>query len=180
MIYVFTGNGKGKTTAALGIGLRAVGAGKKVLMIQFLKPGNSSENKVIEKMDNFVVKSFGREGFFVPQSKLEENPELKQQQVKAFEAEDRERAERGLRIADQRKDEYQVVILDEINLALHYNLLKEEKVLNFLRGVNDTHLILTGRYCPGSVKEEADLVTDCKEVKHYYHQGQGPIKGIDL
>lgn len=177
MIYVFTGKGKGKTTAALGIGLRALGAGKKVLMIQFLKSGDSSEAKLIEKLNNFDIKSFGREGFFLPNSKLEENPSL--EGVEAFKEKDEEIALQGLKVAEQEKDKYDIIILDEINLVLHYNLIEEEKVLDFLDSVNN-HVILTGRYCSDSIIEKADLVSNIEEVKHYYQQGHEPIKGIDL
>lgn len=180
MIYVFTGKGKGKTTAALGVGLRAIGAEKKVLMVQFLKPGDSSEKEVIEKLNNFTVKSFGREGFFVSKEQLEKNPELKEEGVEAFQEKDKELMQEGLKFAQKQREEYDVMILDEINLTLRYNLIKEEKILNFLESVEDTHLILTGRHCPESVEEEADLVTKAKEVKHYYNKGHEPIKGIDL
>ena len=75
MIYVLTGNGKGKTTSGIGMGIRAVGAGKKVLMVQFLKTKSlTSESKVIEKIKNFEIKSFGREGFFLPRKKLKRKP----------------------------------------------------------------------------------------------------------
>lgn len=180
MIYVFTGEGKGKTTAALGVGLRALGTDKKVLMIQFLKPGDSSENEVIEKLDNFKVKSFGRRGFFVPEKKLEENPELKDEGVRAFGEKDEDLILEGLKTAEKKKADYDILILDEINLALHYNLIKEGRVLKLLDDIESTHVILTGRHCPDSLIEKADLVTRNKEVKHYYNQGQNPVKGIDL
>lgn len=180
MIYIFTGKGKGKTTAALGVGLRALGADKKVLMIQFLKPGDSSENEVIEKLNNFKVKSFGRRGFFVPEEKLEGNPELKEEGVKAFGEKDEKLVSEALKTAEKKKVNYDILILDEINLALYYNLIKEGKVLDFLDNIESTHVILTGRYCPDSLIEKADLVTEAKEIKHYYNQGQDPIKGIDL
>lgn len=180
MIYVFTGKGKGKTTAALGVGLRAIGAEKKVLMVQFLKPGDSSEKEAIKKLDSFTIKSFGREGFFVSESELEENPELKEEGVKAFQEKDKKLMREGLKFAQKQKEKYDVMILDEINLVLRYNLIKEKKVLNFLESIENTHLILTGRYCPEFIKEEADLITKAKEIKHYYNQGREPIKGIDL
>lgn len=180
MIYVFTGDGKGKTTAALGVGLRAIGAGKKVLMIQFLKPGDSSESKILSELNNFELKSFGREGFFVSESQLKENPELEEQGVKTFEKKDKELAQKGLSTAQKSLGNYDVIILDEINLAMRYNLIEQEQILKFLNKVDNTHIILTGRDCPEQVASKADLVTECKEVKHYYHQGHEPVKGIDL
>ncbi|MEF8846819.1 MAG: cob(I)yrinic acid a,c-diamide adenosyltransferase [Candidatus Paceibacterota bacterium] len=179
-IYVFTGRGKGKTTAALGVGLRALGADKKVLMIQFLKPGDSSEREVIKKINNFDIKSLGREGFFLPKSKLEKNPELKEKGIEAFKEKDKEIVLEGLEVAKKKSSDYDIIILDEINLALHYDLIEEGKVLNLLDNIGEAHLILTGRYCPDSIINKADLVTKTEEIKHYYNKGHKPIKGIDL
>lgn len=177
MILVFTGKGKGKTSAALGVGLRAVGAGKRVLMVQFLKEGKSSEHESIDKLDDFQIKSFGKEGFFLPQSQLEEETEEKGFQ--ALGPENKKEASKGLEFARDQEDSYNLIILDEINLALDYDLLPEDQVLEFARN-SSSEIILTGRNCPDSIIEEADLVSNIQEVKHYYQQGHKPIKGIDL
>ncbi len=162
MIYVFTGNGKGKTTAALGMGIRAAGAGKKVLMVQFLKPGGSSENKVLGRMKNFKVKSFGREGF---------GPFIEKDFLLAKEAFDFLKKE-------LRRRKYGLVILDEVNVALHFNLVALDSVLSFLKEHGKKRdLVLTGRYCPRELIEAADLVTECSEVKHYFQKGVKAEKG---
>jgi cob(I)alamin adenosyltransferase len=176
MIFVFTGKGKGKTTAALGMGIRALGAGKKVLMIQFLKSGSSSENKVIDQLEGFDRKSFGRKGFFLPESQLTEK--LKAEGVKSLKKKDKNLARKGFKIAKNSVQEYDLLILDEINLALRYNLLNLDSVIEFLREV-ETDLVLTGRYCPKEIIEASDLTTEMKEIKHYYNQGYFSKKGIE-
>ena len=77
MIYILTGDGKGKTTSSIGMGIRAVGSGKRVLMVQFLKTKHTGEYKAIEKIKNFDIESFGRPGFYLPKEELERKPELK-------------------------------------------------------------------------------------------------------
>lgn len=183
MIYVFTDNGKGKTSAAVGTGIRAVGAGKKVLMIQFLKNGSSSENKILKKINNFEIKTFGRKGFFLPQSKLEKHPELKEEGIKSFSEKDIELAKQGLKEAKKaaQSKKYDLLILDEINLVLNFGLIEKKEFLAFLKKHQDKlDIILTGRYAPKEIIKISDLVTDFKEVKHYYRKGIGPKKGIDL
>lgn len=182
MIYVFTGKGKGKTTCSIGMGIRAVGAQKKVLMIQFLKTGASSENKIIKEIENFEVKSFGREGFFLPLGKLQKRPQLKKLGIKPLSSKDFQLASQGLRAAMRaaKSGEYELLILDEVNVAVHFELIKTKNLLDFLKQYQkDLDMVLTGRNCPTSVFEVADLVTDFKEVKHPYRKGRGARKGID-
>jgi cob(I)alamin adenosyltransferase len=181
MIYVFTGNGKGKTSAALGAGLRMVGSGKKVLLIQFLKTNISSENKALDKIDNFDVKSFGREGFFLPKEEIDKYPELKEKGVKPFENKDFELAQKALSFAERQSSNYDLLILDEINVAIHFNLINKSETLAFLDKIKEAcHIILTGRQCPQKIIEKADLVTDFQEIKHYYQKNVKAIKGIDF
>jgi cob(I)alamin adenosyltransferase len=184
MIYILTGNGKGKTTAAIGMGIRAAGAGKKVLMIRFLKPeGGSSEDKVIKEIANFDLKSFGRSGFFLPPSDLEKSPALKKQGIRPLDKIDAKLAEQGLSLAQEKAKlgACQFLILDEICVALKFRLLDQEKVLNFLRSYRESlDLVLTGRDCPAKIIKEADLVTSLEEKKHYYQKGYQPRKGIEF
>lgn len=182
MIYVLTGNGKGKTTCSIGMGVRAVGAGKKVLMIQFLKTGASSENKIVEEIKNFKVKSFGREGFFLPPGELKRRPELKKIGIKPLSSKDSQLASLGLKLAIQaaQSQKYELLILDEVNVAAHFELINIKKLLNFLKQYGkDLDIVLTGRNCPSPIFEVADLITDFKEVKHPYQKGKGAKKGID-
>lgn len=183
MIYVFTGNGKGKTTAALGVAVRAVGAGLRVLIIRFLKSKNiSSEEKTLSRIKEIQVKSFGRKGFFVPKKELNKHPELKKLGVKPFEKIDKELAERALEEAEKgiSSKKYNVLILDEVNMALYFRLLNKRKVMNFLKKYKeDVDIILTGRNCPKDIIRVADLVTEMKEIKHYYRRGVSARRGID-
>lgn len=181
MIYVFTGDGKGKTSAALGIGLRMVGSGQKVLLIQFLKTNLSSENSALEKIDNFDVKSFGRPGFFLPLEMIDKHPELRAEGVSPFESKDFELAQEALLFSQQQSSNYDLLILDEINVAVYFHLVHESEVLDFLDKVKKScHIILTGRQCSQEIIERADLVTNFQEIKHYYQKNIKAIKGIDF
>lgn len=164
MIYVITGSGKGKTTSALGMGLRAAGAGKKVIMAQFLKDGSSSEIKAIENINGFQIKCFGGPGFG-PYSKK-----------------DSQLAKLGFLFAQKaaRSKKCDLLLLDEINLAMRFNLLEIGEVVEFLEEYGRTiDIVLTGRHCPKEIIKIADLVTDFKEVKHYFRKGIIARKGIE-
>ncbi len=184
MIYVYTGNGKGKTTAAIGAGIRAVGAGKKVLMVQFMKvKERTSEYYVIQKLKDFDIESFGREGFYLPKEYLEKNPEAKKFGVKPLSDIDFKLAQDGFDfIVNALKNQYyHLIILDELCVALNYGLLKEKDILNILKKYKeDIHFIITGRNCPDSIMEIADLITEMREIKHYYKEGKKAVKGIDF
>jgi len=183
MIYILTGNGKGKTTSAIGMGLRAVGAGKKVFMIQFLKDGSSAENKVIKKIKKFQIRSFGRKGFFLPASTLQRCPRLKKIGVKPLSKKDFELAEAGFKLVKKisRDKACDLLILDEMNLAVHFGLIPKREFLNFLKeNKKKLDIVLTGRYCPKDFFSIADLVTEFKEKKHYYRKGVKAKKGIEF
>jgi len=167
MIFLFTGDGKGKTTSAIGMGVRAVGAGRKVLMIQFMKSGDSSEIKTIKEMDNFQVESFGGKKFIDKNNNSKEDLLLAK---KAF-----ERTKKAVK-----KGECDLLILDEIAIALYFDLLDSKEILSFLKeNGKKMDIVLTGRKCPEEIKEIADLATECREVKHYYSKGVMPRKGIE-
>ncbi|MBL7053407.1 MAG: cob(I)yrinic acid a,c-diamide adenosyltransferase [Candidatus Portnoybacteria bacterium] len=168
MIHIYTGNGKGKTTAALGLGLRAIGASKKVLLIQFLKDGQSSEIKGIKKLPNFDTKAFGRKGF------LNKNKLTKK---------DFDPARRGFLFAKKaiQSKKYNLIILDEINIVINLGLLKIEEVIDLIKKAPlKTELILTGRNANKKLIQSADLVTEMKEIKHYYKKGVKARKGIEF
>jgi cob(I)alamin adenosyltransferase len=168
-IQVYTGNGKGKTTAALGLALRAAGHGLKTYFGQFLKGQDYGELSAIQKLSSFItIEQFGRKGFI----HVTENPDK----------EDIERAQKGLekctKIMKSRK--YHIIILDEINVAVHFNLFSEKEIHDFLdKKPGDMEVILTGRYAPESFIKRADLVTEMKEIKHYYHEGIQARQGIE-
>jgi len=181
MIFVFTGNGKGKTTSAIGMGMRAAGAGKKVLMLQFLKTG-SSENKTIKKTKNFDIKSFGREGFFLPQSKLGKKPELKEKGIKPLSEKDLKLFQKGFDLAKKAANsgKYQLLILDEIIIGLKFGLIKKKEIMDFLERYGEKlDIVLTGRYCSEEIIRIADLVTEMKEIKRPYQEKVKARKGIE-
>jgi cob(I)alamin adenosyltransferase len=166
---VYTGNGKGKTTAALGLALRAVGHRLKVLMIQFLKGGIPyGELRAARKLAPYLkIVPAGREVFV---NKNHPHPK------------DVRLAQKGWKIARQsiQGRKYQVVILDEINVAIHYGLIPIEEVLDLVQNKpEDVELILTGRWARPEILRAADLVTEMKEKKHYYRRGIESRIGIE-
>jgi len=170
MIQVYTGNGKGKTTAALGLACRAVGHGYKVFMIQFMK-GNIDYGE-LETARNLApyltIKQMGRECFV-----SREHPD----------PEDIRLAQEALALATEviAGGEYDIVILDEINVAMDFGLINTQEVIQLMTEERPSHmeLILTGRYAPKEIIERADLVTEMVEVKHYYHRGVHSREGIE-
>ena len=170
MIQVYTGTGKGKTTAALGLAMRALGHGLKVYIIQFMK-GNIryGELETARQLSpNIVIKQMGRETFVD-----RDNPDKI----------DIELAQRAFQLAKEIVSEgaHDIVVLDEINVAVDYGLIPLHAVLELLDSKpHHVELILTGRYARQEVIERADLVTEMREVKHYYQEGIPSRKGIDM
>ena len=166
-IHVYTGNGKGKTTAAIGLGVRATGEGLKVYMIQFMKGRRYSEIDALDHIQNFTVVQFGRDEFV-----SKKNPE----QI------DIDLARKGFEHAKKiiNNGEHDVVILDEINVAVDYNLIPLNDVLQLLEEKpKKVELILTGRYASPEVVKQADIVSEILEIKHPYQNGIESRKGID-
>jgi cob(I)alamin adenosyltransferase len=168
LVQVYTGNGKGKTSAAFGLALRAVGRGLKVYVVQFIKGGfDYGELYVIDKLPNLTLKAFGRGKFVV---------------AKPPEREDVELAEEALRLAEKvvSSGEYDVVVLDEVNVALSLKLISLDDVLKLIKTKpKHVELVLTGRSAPDEIIEAADLVTEMREVKHPYARGFPARKGIE-
>lgn len=167
LIVIYTGNGKGKTTAAIGMGIRAVGAGLKVLMVQFIKNRPTGEMKSIKKLGNaFEFYQMG-EGFtWASQDK-------KKDKVTALKAWDfcMEKISSGC---------HDLLILDEINIALHYDFLTLETVEKFLREKEGKlHVVLTGRHAKQEIIDLADTVTEMKEIKHHFKQNIKAQTGIE-
>jgi cob(I)alamin adenosyltransferase len=168
-IQVYTGNGKGKTTAALGLALRAAGHGLKTYIGQFLKGQAYGELAAVRRLAPLItIEQFGRSGFI----HVTENPE----------DEDIERARRGLEkcLRAMLSGKFRLVVLDEICVALHFRLLSEKDVHDFLaQKPRDVEVVLTGRYAPPTLLRRADLVTEMKEKKHYYAKGVRARAGIE-
>ena len=167
-IHVYTGTGKGKTTAALGLGLRAVGAGFKVHMIQFMKGRRYSEIEGVKNLPNFIISQHGRDEFV-----NKEKPEKI----------DIDLAQKGLSYAKDviKSEKYDIVILDEINVAINYKLISLEDVLNIIKEKpKQLELVLTGRYVHPEIVKVSDIVTEMLEIKHPYQKGINCRKGIDF
>ena len=170
LIQVYTGNGKGKTTAALGLALRAVGHGMKVLVIQFMKGSiNYGELKSSRKLSpDLTIRQKGRRTFV---SKNHVDPL------------DLKLAREGFSLAKKaiESKEYDVVILDEINQVIDYGLVPLSDLLQLIDSKPQTvELILTGRNAKPEVMEKADLVTEMVDRKHYYDRGVQARKGIEI
>lgn len=167
LVHVYTGNGKGKTTAAIGQGMRAIGAGLKVYMIQFMKGYPYSEMEALKKIENFILTQFGRAEFVNKKNPAEIDIQYAQQALN--------HAEKIIK-----SNKYHVVILDEINVAMDYKLIDIKKVLKLMKEKpKNMELILTGRYAPKEILKNADLVTEMTEIKHPYKKGVQCRKGID-
>jgi len=172
LVIVYTGKGKGKTTAALGIVLRAVGHGYRVGMIQFIKGewyyGELTSSKRLEPEFEMIAAGKGFVGIIDDDHPLEDH----QQAAKQALAVAREKLVSGA---------YDVLILDEINYAVKLNLLSDQDVLDLITSrPQKTTLVLTGNYAPESVLQAADLVTEMREIKHPYQSGIKAKKGIDF
>ncbi|MDD2215251.1 MAG: cob(I)yrinic acid a,c-diamide adenosyltransferase [Eubacteriales bacterium] len=165
-IQVYTGNGKGKTTAALGITLRSLCAGNKVFFGQFMKGQDYSELKAPTYFKNLTMEQFGNPAFI--------NGKPSQDDI--------DRARKGLERMKEvlESAEYDMVVFDEINTTLFFHLLEVEDVMAVLDlKPEKTEVILTGRYAPQEIIDRADLVTEMKEIKHYYNAGVEARLGIE-
>lgn len=168
-IQIYTGNGKGKTTAVVGQAVRAAGHGLKTMIIAFMKEFPYGEYRAIRQLGTSIrVEPYGGDDFVY--AKQPPGPSDKAVAVKAL-ARAREVMLGG---------EYDIVVLDEICVAVYFGLLDAESVLPlFDEKPHSVELILTGRYCPDTWIERADLVTEMLEVKHYYRQGVTARKGFE-
>ncbi len=166
-VHVYTGNGKGKTTAAFGLAVRALCAEKKVYIGQFVKDMKYSETKLTEYFENLTIEQLGK-GCFV----FEDPKEV-----------DITAAKKGLNKINNilSKSDYDVVILDEATIAVYFKLFSSEDLIKTIdQRKKNIEVIVTGRYAEQSLINYADLVTEMKEIKHYYgEKGVLSRKGID-
>ena len=165
--HIYTGEGKGKTTAAIGLALRAVGAGKSVFIGQFAKSEVYAEIGAIRAyIPNITTKQYGLRCFI----------------DKAPDSKDINAAQKGLDDVKSilASEQYNLLILDEICIALLYNLVSVKEILEIIKNKpRKTELVLTGRYAPYELIQQADLVTEMREVKHYFRTGVAARKGIE-
>jgi cob(I)alamin adenosyltransferase len=167
LIQVYTGDGKGKTTAALGLALRAAGRNMKILIVQFMKKWDYGELHSVELISNITLKTFGTKEFvYKGKAKKIDYEEAK----KAF----------SFGIEGMKSGNYDIVIFDELNVALYYDLLDLEKVIEKIKEKpTNVEVVITGRRAPKEIIEIADLVTEMKEVKHPYQKGIKARIGIE-
>ncbi len=168
MIQVYTGDGKGKTTAALGLALRALGHGFKIYVIQFMKGDPEyGELRAGRRIDGLTIRQFGRTDFVDREHPAAEDVSLARQGLEHA----------GEIMAAGRHD---LLILDEINVALDFGLIPVEAVLDLMqKKPGNMELVLTGRDAPEQVIRAADLVTEMRQIKHYYQKGRTARDGIE-
>jgi cob(I)alamin adenosyltransferase len=168
LVQIFTGEGRGKTSAALGTVIRALGQGLKVCIIVFMKGDYPySEWSFLSKMPDVRVERFGLRTFIDPNK---------------IKPEEKEQAEKALSLAREviTSNNYDLVVLDEVNIAVAWKLVELDEVIKIIRGKpQNVELILTGRYADVKLIELADLVTECVKIKHPYDKGILARKGID-
>lgn len=168
LVHLYTGNGKGKTTAAFGLALRTAGRGGRVMIIQFLKGQPTGEVIAVRRIPEIEVRRFGSDRFVDPKNPRPEDVQL---------------AREGLDIAAQAlsSGDYRLVILDEVNVAVAFNLIGEEEVISAVESRHpETEVVLTGRYAPDSFFEMADYVTEFREIKHPFSRGIRAREGIEF
>ncbi len=172
LTIVYTGKGKGKTTAALGIALRAAGYRKKICMIQFIKGswhyGEMDSSKRLEPEFEMIAVGKGFVGIIDDKNPKEDHRRI---------------AKEAVRISNEKiqSGDYDIVILDEINYAVNLDLISVNDVLNIIKTKpGGVHLVLTGNYARDEVIEIADLVTEMREIKHPFQRGIKAKKGIDF
>lgn len=166
-IQVYTGDGKGKTTAAIGLAVRASGAGLKVFIAQFIKQGNYSEIKALRKLSDMItVEQYGK-GRFVDGKPTREDFDI---------------VEEGLKRIKQviLSEKYDVIILEEANVAVKYGLIPVQELINvIITKPESVEMVITGRNASPLILDIADLVTEMKAVKHYYNKGVRGRLGIE-
>jgi len=165
-IHIYLGDGKGKTTAALGLAMRARGAGMKVIVLQFLKKGKYSELKSLQKL-GVKVEQLGQRNFCNP---------------KKVKKDEKKKAQNGVMLASDIifSKKYDLVILDEINVAIKFCLIQEEELIDLLKlKPKGVELVLTGRGLPKQLIKLADYVTEMKEIKHPFKNGLEARLGIE-
>ena len=169
-VQIYTGDGKGKTTAALGQALRAAGSGLQSFIVQFMKNCPYGEIHSLSFLSDWItIEQYGNDRF-VLERKLPADNDIMAAQKALLQA-------RKAMVSEK----YDIIILDEICVALHYNLVKLEEVFKLLSDKpKHVEIIMKGRYCPKELLEKADLVTEMKEIKHYYQDGVSARKGIEL
>jgi cob(I)alamin adenosyltransferase len=166
ILGIVTGDGKGKTTSAVGLAIRSAGWGQKVLIIQFFKGRKTGEKNIIDGLDNISLKQFGSKKLINFNKPTKDNLKTAQEAwqfcLKSIE-----------------ENSWDLLILDEINLAIHYQLLEKKGLIELIKNRGKLNLILTGRKPDQELIEMADFVSRVEEVKHHFKKGAKPRRGIE-
>lgn len=170
-VQIYTGNGKGKTTAAVGLGVRAAGDGFNVYMVQFLKSGNTGELTSIKKLEpHFKLFRFEKPRGFFWTLNDEEKIELKKEIGEAY----------NFCYVAVKEKKCDILIMDEVMGALSNKLVTEQQILDLIKNKDENvEIILTGRNVPDSIAKRADLITEMKDIKHYFNDGVPARQGIE-
>jgi cob(I)alamin adenosyltransferase len=171
-VQIYTGNGKGKTTAAVGLAVRAAGNEYNVFMVQFLKGGKTGELESAKKMSPFfnIFRFEKKRGFFWTLN-VEEKNELKEEVQKGYE----------FCMEALKEGKCDILIMDEVMGALNNQLISEEQLLELIDNKPDNiELVLTGRDVPKAIIDKANLVTEMKDIKHYFNEGVPSREGIEF
>ena len=167
MIHVYTGTGKGKTTAAIGLAIRAAGAGLNVYICQFAKKRPTAEERILRNIKNITLERFGQHNF------ISTPPGHKDKEIA------RAAFQRITKIL--KKECYQLIILDEINIILSLKIVTPEEILRIIKPYcKKTEFIFTGRNAPSKIVKNADLVSEITEIKHYFNKGTKARRGIEF
>jgi len=167
MFHIYTGESKGKTTASVGLTVRAIGAGNKVLYASFFKPDGSSEHEVIEKLGATFMRYTYRGNFFKRYDK-EEIAKAKEAFTEFFAQ------------VKEKTPGHNFVVMDEVVYAIHMGLVDEQELVAFVKDHKDKELVMTGRDYPQALIEVADYVTEMNKIKHPFDQGAQPRKGVEF
>ncbi|MCL4341635.1 MAG: cob(I)yrinic acid a,c-diamide adenosyltransferase [Candidatus Thermoplasmatota archaeon] len=188
LVEVYTGNGKGKTTAAFGLAFRALGWGLRVYVIQFMKLGTYGENRISSKFsDNLRVDFVGMPYFIAWEDDIpkEDRDRIKNVVICRKNEPPKEYVEKVQRafrsmVQEVSTGTWDIVIMDEVNVAIYYHLLDLSQLLDFIDSKNENlEIVLTGRKMPEEILQRASLITEMKEIKHPYSQGIPARRGID-
>lgn len=189
-LQIYTGDGKGKTTAAIGLAIRALGAEKRILFLQFMKEQHYCEHNILKNLSpNLTLVTAGKPYFIMKKGAFsEEMAGMYGESCVVFEegnppADYKAMVDDALAYAGHAlsSGKFDLVVLDELNCALFFHLVKWNEVLPVLEARDEnTEVVITGRGAPDELIEMADLVTEFKEVKHYYTQGVLARRGIEM
>lgn len=169
VVHAYIGGGKGKTTAAFGLAIRALGHGEKVCIHQFLKEDSSGETVFLKNHENIDIFCHGINGFFISMED-DERQTLKTKTIDGF----------NRALSDLKSGKYFLVILDEILGAIELDLIKTSDLIDALKNTDiSTNVVITGRVLPNELYEIVDLITEMKKVKHYYDKGFKLKRGIE-